>query len=81
MQVLTPNFFEVPNNEHLATNLVPNNAALKKFEIFPKQTDAILSHFFIFPGKSLICCHGASVLNENSERENSLLLSLLFEEL
>ena len=53
----------------------------KKFEIFPKQTDAILFPFLIFPGKSLISCYGASVLNESSERVNNLLLSLLFEEL
>ena len=53
----------------------------KKFEIFPKQTDAILFPFLIFPGKSLISYYGISVLNENNERENNLLLSLLFEEL
>ena len=52
----------------------------KNFEIFLKQTDAILFHFLIFPGKSLISCYGASVLNENSERENNFLLSLLFED-
>ena len=53
---------------------------IKKFEIFSKRTDAILFSYLIFPGKSLISCYGASVLNENSERENNLLLSLLFEE-
>ena len=47
---------------------------IKKFEIFAKQTDAILAHFLIFPGKSLISFYGASVLNESSERENNLLL-------
>ena len=36
--------------------------------------------FLIFPGKSLISCYGASVLTENNERENNLLLSLLFQE-
>ena len=49
----------------------------KKFEIFPKQTDAILAPILIFPGKSLISCYGASALNENSDRENNLILSLL----
>ena len=29
----------------------------KKFEIFPKQTDAILFPFLIFPGKNLISCY------------------------
>ena len=40
-----------------------------------------LSKQFLEPGKSLISCYGASVLNENSERKNNLLLSFLFEEL
>ena len=48
----------------------------KRFEIFPKQREAILSPFLIFPGKSLNSCYGASVLNKNSERDNNLLLSL-----
>ena len=52
----------------------------QKFEISLKQTDIILFPFLIFLGKSLIFCYGASVLNENSERENNFLLSLLFEE-
>ena len=53
----------------------------KKIDILPKQTDAILFPFLVFPGKSFISYYGISVLNENNERENNLLLSLLFEEL